>query len=100
NLTSRPLHIISVLPFVFLFAARPAHGWRRVLDLVLLVAGLAACAYILFNQEMLDAQYGRLRSPLQHVVAWLLILLALEMARRQVKLAMPTAAALTLLYGL
>lgn len=100
NLTSRPLHIISVLPFVFLFAARPAHGWRRGLDLVLLVAGLSACGYILFNQEMLDAQYGRLRSPLQHVVAWVLILLALEMARRQVKLAMPIAAALTLLYGL
>ncbi len=100
HLVSRPLHIAAVLPFVFLFTARPATGWRRVADVLLCAFGLAACAYVLVQHEMLDNQYGRLRGPLQFVVAGGLILLALEMARRQVKWAMPATAGLALLYGL
>jgi len=100
HLVSRPLHIIAVLPFVFLFTAQPATGWRRVIDVALCAFGLAACIYVLVQYEALDEQYGRLRGTMQFVVAWGLILLALEMARRQVKWAMPSTAALALLYGL
>ena len=100
HLISRPLHIIATIPFVFIFTAQRATGWRRVVDIVLCALGLAACIYVLVQHEMLDNQYGRLRSTTQFVVAWGLILLALEMARRQVKWAMPITAALALLYGL
>ena len=100
HLISRPLHIIATLPFVFLFTAQPATGWRRAVDGLLCAFGLAACLYVLVQHDMLDNQYGRLRGTTQFVVAWGLILLALEMARRQVKWAMPGTAALALLYGL
>ena len=100
HLVSRPLHIIAVLPFVFIFTAQPATGWRRVVDVALCTFGLAACIYVLVQHDVLDEQYGRLRGTMQFVVAWGLVLLALEMARRQVKWAMPTTAALALLYGL
>ena len=100
HLISRPLHIIATLPFVFLFSARPAAGWRRTVDVLLCAFGLAACLYVLVQHDLLDNQYGRLRGTTQFVVAWGLIALALEMARRQVKWAMPGTAALALLYGL
>jgi len=100
NLISRPLHIMAVLPFVFLFPLVRPTGWRQWLDIGLGTFGLAACAYVLVNHEMLGDQYGRLRGAMQFVVAWGLILLALEMARRQVKLAMPATAVVALLYGL
>src|SRR5690606_23187147 len=92
HLISRPLHIIATLPFVFLFTAQPATGWRRAVDVLLCAFGLAACLYVLVQHDMLDNQYGRLRGTTQFVVAWGLILLALEMARRQVKWAMPGTA--------
>lgn len=100
HLISRPLHIIATIPFVFIFTVQRATGWRRALDVLLCALGLAACIYVLVQHEMLDNQYGRLRSTTQFVVAWGLILLALEMARRQVKWAMPITAGLALLYGL
>ncbi len=100
NLVSRPLHILAVLPFIFLFGRGPAGGAQRLLDLVLLAAGVAACGYVLVNHEMLDEQYGRLQGPLQFAVAWVLVGLALEMARRQVKWAMPATALVALGYGL
>ena len=100
NLISRPLHIVAVLPFIFVFAQVPVSGAQRWLDLALCAGGLAACAYVLINHQMLDEQYGRLQGVTQFVMAWGLILLALEMARRQVKWAMPGTAAIALLYGL
>ncbi|MCB1888386.1 MAG: TRAP transporter fused permease subunit [Rhodocyclaceae bacterium] len=100
NLVSRPLHILAVLPFIFWFVAEPARGWRRLVDGALLVVGVGACGYILVSHEALDEQYGRLQGPLQFAVAWALVGLALEMARRQVKWAMPATAMIALAYGL
>jgi TRAP transporter 4TM/12TM fusion protein len=100
NLVSRPLHIVAVLPFIFLFPQRPATGWRLARDAALCGFGWSACLYVLLDHAALDEQYGRLQGPMQFVVAAGLVALALEMARRQVKWAMPATAAVALLYGL
>ena len=99
NLVTRPLHMALVLPWVFVLGSR-CEGWRRWLAWGLCGLGLAACGFILAERLSLDEQYGTLQGPLQHVVAVVLLLVVLEMARRAVKLALPAVAVLALAYGL
>jgi len=98
NLVSRPLHMALALPWVFLFDWRTGRA-ARISGALLCAAGLAACAWIVLRREALDEQYGALQGPLQFVIAGTLIVVVLDMARRAIKLALPTIAVLALAYG-
>ncbi|MEZ5842404.1 MAG: TRAP transporter fused permease subunit [Hyphomicrobiaceae bacterium] len=100
NLVSRPLHLAAALPFVFLFPAGPTRSRRRlVADAAACALGLALVAWVVVNRDALDEQYGRLAGPHQLAIAIGLIAIVLEMARRQVKLALPVVAVVALAYG-
>ena len=99
NLISRPLHLVLVLPWIFLFQSG-GHRFSRLIGYLLALFALWACSYIVVNRVALDDQYGALEGPVQHLLAWGLILTVLEMARRAIKLALPTVAVIALLYGL
>ncbi|MCC7049556.1 MAG: TRAP transporter fused permease subunit [Alphaproteobacteria bacterium] len=98
SLVARPLHLALGLPFVFLFApARSAAD--RLFAGICALAGGGACLYVVVNRPALIDQYGALKGFDQYLLAAVLILVVLEMARRAVQPALPTFAALTLLYG-
>jgi TRAP transporter 4TM/12TM fusion protein len=99
NLISRPIHLMLALPWVFV-AARQQNALARWFGWALCLAGLASCLYIIVNLRALDDQYGSLKGPLQYVMAGVLIVTVLEMARRAIKLALPTVAVIALAYGL
>ena len=98
NLVSRPIHLMLALPWVFV-AAREENAVLRWLGWGLCLAGLASCLAIIVNLRALDDQYGSLKGPLQYVMAGVLIVTVLEMARRAIKLALPIVAVIALAYG-
>ena len=99
NLISRPIHLGLALPWVFVIGA--AGGpWKRITGLIICVFGIYSCGYIAINRNQLADQYGYIETLQQYIIAVGLILVVLEMARRAVKLALPTVAVLALLYGL
>jgi TRAP transporter 4TM/12TM fusion protein len=98
NLVSRPVHMALALPWVFLLERRPGRI-ARASGALLCAAGLAACAWIVLRREALDEQYGALQGTLQFVIAGTLIAVVLDMARRAIKLALPTIALIALAYG-
>ena len=99
NLVTRPIHMMLVLPWVFVLGAQGGL-WSRASGWLFCLVGLAACGYILAFGAQLDEQYGALKGPLQIAMAFALLLVVLEMARRAVKLALPLVALLALAYGL
>jgi len=99
NLISRPIHLALALPWVFLVGVRGSL-WQRIFSYLICAFGLSACAYIALNRDRLVEQYGYLEGSGQYLLATGLILVVLEMARRAIKLALPTVAVLALLYGL
>jgi len=99
NLVSRPLHLMLALPWVFL-AAEPRGVFQRWSGRLLCLAGLIACSYIIADLDRLDEQYGSLRGPWQFLLAGVLLVVVLEMARRAIKLALPLVAVIALAYGL
>ena len=99
NLVSRPIHLALALPWVFVIG-REETGFRRWLGAGLCVLGVAACATIVLDRTALEDQYGSLEGPFQRVLAVLLILIVLEMARRAIRLALPIVAVIALAYGL
>lgn len=100
NLVSRPLHLALALPWVFLSFGPDAGKPARLIGWIFCAGGLAGCFYIIANRAALDEQYGSLEGPLQLAIAVALIIVVLEMARRAIKLALPTVAVIALLYGL
>ncbi|WP_099823839.1 TRAP transporter permease [Oceaniglobus indicus] len=98
NLVARPLHMALVLPFVFLFA--PRGRWGLISGAVLTVAGVGACLWVALNVDMLRNQYGFLESPGQVALAFLLLAVTLEAARRAIGWPLPLVALAALLYGL
>ena len=99
NLLSRPVHLALALPWVFL-SSSPGSRFRRYLGYLLCGVGVAGCVYVAVNRDMLSDQYGFVSDPVQMAICVSLIVVVLEMARRAVKLALPTVAVLALLYGL
>ncbi|KAA0012664.1 TRAP transporter fused permease subunit [Billgrantia pellis] len=97
-LVSRPIHMALALPWILIHAARTRYerwsGWALTL------IGLAACAYIVFNEEALSNQYGFIDNHFQMLVGGFLIVLALETARRAIGWPLPLVALMALLYGL
>lgn len=98
NLIARPLHMALALPWAFVFAAKtPAGRWS---GLVLALAGLVCCGYIAWNEAELGEQYGSLEGTGQLVMAAVLLVVVLEMARRAIGWPLPVIASLALCYGL
>ena len=98
NLVSRPLHMALVIPWVFLF--KPSVGLRRIFDWGFALAGIAACFWIIANHNLLLDQYGYLANDFQMVIAVILLVTVLEMARRSIGWPLPLLAFAALLYGL
>lgn len=98
NLISRPLHMALALPWVMIFIAKTRV--QRVSGTVISIVGIACTAWIAANQSMLGDQYGYLSDNFQHVVAVLLLLITLEMARRAISWPLPAVALVALAYGL
>ena len=98
NLVSRPLHMALVIPWVFLF--KPSVGLRRVCDWGFTLVGIAACFWIVANHNLLLDQYGYLANDFQTVIALILLITVLEMARRSIGWPLPLLALAALLYGL
>ncbi|MFP4264002.1 MAG: TRAP transporter permease [Halomonas sp.] len=97
-MVSRPIHMALLLPWVLVFAARTR--WQRTTGWGLTLLGVAACAYIAFNESALADQYGFIDTPWQMAVGVFLIGLALETARRAIGWPLPLVALVALVYGL
>ncbi|MGB6155978.1 MAG: TRAP transporter fused permease subunit [Castellaniella sp.] len=96
-LVARPLHMALALPWLFLF---PAHTRsQRISGTVLMVIGLACCAYMVINADALGNQYGFLENPLQMAIGLALLAVTLEMARRAIGWPLPMVALICLLYA-
>ncbi len=98
NLVSRPMHMALALPWVLVFAS--TQGISRITGWLLTVTGVTACGYIAWNERALGDQYGSLEGNLQIAIAFVLIGIVLEMARRSIGWPLPVLALLALLYGL
>jgi TRAP transporter 4TM/12TM fusion protein len=98
NLVSRPIHLMLAIPWILMAPGRSRaatlSGW------VLALAGLAAAAWVAFNESQLGDQYGALAGTGQVVIAVVLLVCVLEMARRSIGWPLPFVAALALAYGL
>ncbi|ALM51034.1 TRAP transporter permease [Halomonas huangheensis] len=96
-LVSRPLHMALILPWVLVFAARTR--WQRISGALLTVLGVAACLWIAFHEGSLSDQYGFIDTPLQMAMGVLLIVAALEAARRAIGWPLPLVTLVALAYG-
>ncbi|WP_226626691.1 TRAP transporter permease [Alloyangia pacifica] len=98
NLVSRPLHMATALPWVFLFGAKGR--WQMISGAVLTVLGVGAAGWIALNHEMLGDQYGFLESNFQIGVAVVLLVCVIEAARCAIGWPLPLVAVLSLAYAL
>ena len=98
NLVTRPLHMALALPWVFLYLAKSRFGLAS--GAVLTVIGIACCLWVALDHAALGDQYGYLEGPLQLGIAFALVGIVLEMARRAVGWPLPVIAALALAYGM
>jgi TRAP transporter 4TM/12TM fusion protein len=98
NLVTRPMHLLLALPWIFIIGAKGAPASRAISAAIGLI-GMAACVYIMLDRERLLDQYGALQGPFQYVIAAILILVVLDMARRAIKPVLPSVAIVVLAYG-
>ncbi len=98
NLISRPIHMALAAGWIFLVA----DGRFRLLRPAAVAGVLAvgSCLAVIWFREPLEDQYGALRGWPQFLLAAVLLGAVLEMARRQIKAALPSVALLALAYGL
>ena len=97
NLISRPLHMALALPWCLVYNCK--NRFQMILGLVLTILGILCCGFIAFYEAELSEQYGFLSGDLQMIVAILLLLIVLEMARRSINWPLPAVAVLALIYG-
>lgn len=96
NLVSRPIHLLLALPWIFLETTD--NKLKRYSGWLLLASGVFICSAIALQHTSLGDQYGYLNSNLQLVLAAVLLLLVLELARRAIGWPLPLVAAVSLLY--
>ena len=97
NLISRPLHMALALPWCLVYNCK--NRFQLILGLLLTILGILCCGFIAFYEAELSEQYGFLSGDLQMIVAILLLLIVLEMARRSINWPLPAVAVLALVYG-
>ena len=98
NLISRPLHLALALPWVFLFVEQSR--FQQIIGATLCAAGVSICLWIAANQSALGDQYGFLTDGGQVLMAIVLLVIIIEMARRAIGWPLPLVALASLLYGL
>jgi len=98
NLVSRPLHMALVVPWIFLFNATADRS--KFVNWGFTLVGVGACLWIALNNSALLDQYGYLGGGFQTVIAVVLLITVLEMARRAIGWPLPLLAVSALLYGL
>ena len=100
NLVSRPLHLALAMPWIFLWLdTTDSPDWYRGIGFVWCSLGVAICGLIAFNQSALGDQYGSLNGSFQVILAVVLLLVVVELARRAIGWPLPLVALLTLAYG-
>jgi TRAP transporter 4TM/12TM fusion protein len=99
NLISRPIHLALALPWVFAIGVKGSPV-KRISGYLICIFGIYGCMYIVMNRDVLVEQYGFIEGWHQYLLGAGLILVVLEMARRAIKLALPSVAVVALLYGL
>jgi TRAP transporter 4TM/12TM fusion protein len=99
NLISRPIHLALALPWVFVIGIEGSL-FKRISGYLVCVFGIYGCVFIALCRNALVEQYGFIEGVHQYVLGIGLILVVLEMARRAIKLALPTVAVIALIYGL
>ena len=99
NLISRPIHMALALPWIFVLVQHPDLK-SKIIGYAFCAVGLVICGYIAINETALGDQYGYLSSHWQMIMAFALIVIVLEMARRAINWPLPAVALLVLLYGL
>ena len=72
----------------------------RNIGIVLSIIAVISCGYIALNHSSLSDQYGFLSGSHQQIIAILLLVSVLEMARRSIGWPLPLVAVIALLYGL
>lgn len=98
NLVSRPVHMAFILPFVLVLGATSRAG--LISGTVLALLGVGASLWIALNHDMLGDQYGFLEGNFQKAIAFTLLGVTLETARRAIGWPLPLVAGAALLYGL
>ena len=96
-LIARPIHMAFALPWLFIFPAKTYA--QRISGWILTIIGVAICLYIAINVENLDAQYGYIENNFQYIMAFALLAITLEMARRAIGWPLPTVALICLIYA-
>ncbi len=97
NLVSRPLHMALAVPWALVMMA--GGPWSRSIGMALSLLALVACGIVVLQHGELADQYGYLEGSWQYVLAVVLLVAVLEMARRAIGWPLPLVAFLTLLYG-
>lgn len=102
NLRERAIHLGLAFILVFLGAkkgGRESTAWRAISGAAA-TAGVLICGYVVVKYYDIIEQYGSSEGLLQVILGLALVGLILEMARRAVRPALPTIAALFLAYTL
>ncbi len=98
HLISRPLHMALAAPWTLVFLAGDRRS--RLSGLILAAAAILSCLYVATHEAQLSDQYGALQGWQQLVIAGVLLISVLEMARRAIGWPLPLVALCALLYGL
>ena len=104
NLVSRPLHLALAMPWIFLWPSSQADDsqqsyWFRLSGLLLCTVGMLMCLGIAVRHDALGDQYGFLSGQFQVLLAGLILLVVLELARRAIGWPLPLVASAALAYG-
>ncbi len=97
NLVSRPIHMALALPWVLIYISKTKVA--RLSGILLMAIGVSCCLWVASNESALGDQYGTLEGSFQIIIAILLLIIVLEMARRAIGWPLPVIALLALIYG-
>ena len=98
SLIARPIHMALALPWIFIFASKSKQ--QLISGVAFTTIGVFSCGYIALNEAVLSDQYGFISGWEQFIIASLLILITLEMARRAIGWPLPIIASFFIIYGL
>jgi len=90
---------LLALPWIFVFAPARSSA-ARIFGWACCLFGVLGALYVAVNSNALADQYGILQGPLQMGIAVVLIVIALEMARRAINWVLPAITVIVLAYGI